>query len=77
MNVPNDSVLLSLDFPSDTRAHDCYQIVLGQSTMTLEAQRKRIFSETAGLTLAVAVSSYRGQEVIITLCRDGILPAEV
>jgi hypothetical protein len=68
----DDSILLSFDFPGDTKVKDLYRI--SGPPLVLEADvRKRICS---GLmkspTLAIAVSSHRSHDIVTVLCRDGM-----
>jgi hypothetical protein len=65
-------VLLSLDFPSESRAMDCYKLS-EDFRFRLEAEKKRVVSgNTNSSTLAIAVSTYGSHDVVAVLCRDGI-----
>jgi len=68
----DDSLLLSLDFPSDSRPHDFYQI-LNRETFRLEPNQRRMCCdiEPKRPTLAVAVTSHGNHDIIAVLTRDG------
>jgi len=69
----DDSVLLSLDFPSDSRPHDFYRIV-NQGTLRLDPNRRRMCCDTEPKrpTLAISVTPHGNRDLIAVLTRDGL-----
>lgn len=66
----DDSLLLSLDFPLDAKAKDCYRL-LGPM-FNVNSERRRICSGVLkSPTLAVAVCQQGTHAVVAVLCMDG------
>jgi hypothetical protein len=73
----DDSLLLSLDFPPDAKAKDCYRL-LGPM-FKVNSERRRVCSGVLkSPTLAVAVCQQGSHAIVAVLCMDGaILPSGV